>query len=273
MKNHQQHSSIGSRETRVSTAAQGFEIRTNADGSRTISGTAVVFGALSENLGGFRERIAAGAFTQSLRDNADVLILAQHNLAQPLGRVSSGTAKVWQDERGLHFSCTLPETSWARDLVALLQRGDVRQMSFGFAVPPGGDEWTTEPDGLLLRTVNMATVYECSVVTAPAYAQTSVSLRSAPAHIKAQLQKEDDGQRGDFNFVRYDLGDDAPDVGDDGNGESGDDDLDGCECRCAPCQEDRCADCDNPLCTEDNCATCPVQVREAHFALLMRRLR
>ena len=182
----QQHRSIGSRETRVSRTSQRFEIRKNEDGSRTISGTAVVFGALSEDMG-FRERIASGAFTQSLKDNPNVLILAQHDMSQPLGSVESGTAKVWQDDRGVRFTCKLPDTSWANDLASLISDDIVRSMSFGFSVPPGGDEWSLLPDGTALRTVNTAVLYECSVVTAPAYAQTSVSLRSAPAHIREQI--------------------------------------------------------------------------------------
>jgi uncharacterized protein len=188
MKNHPGSARSHGRETRVSATPQRFEIRKNSDGSRSINGTAVVFNSLSEDLGGFKERIAPGAFTQSLKDNPDVIIAYQHDLSQPLGRVSSGTAKVWQDSRGLQFSCTLPETTYASNLIALMERGDVSQMSFGFAVPPGGDEWTLQPDGTPLRTVNTANLFECSVVTTPAYSATSVNLRSAPSYIRTKIK-------------------------------------------------------------------------------------
>jgi uncharacterized protein len=181
------HNKANGRETRVLAAPQRFEIRKNADGSRTLSGTVVVWNALSEDMG-FRERIAPGAFSQSLKDNPNVLILAQHDMAQPLGSVESDTAKVWQDDSGLQFTCKLPDTSWANDLASLIEDGIVRSMSFGFSVLPGGESWGALHDGTALRTITAARLFECSVVTAPAYAQTSVSLRRAPAHIRARIQ-------------------------------------------------------------------------------------
>lgn len=252
------------RETRVSSTPQQFEIRKNADGSRSISGTAVVFDALSEDLGGFKERIAPGAFTQSLRDNPDVVIAYQHDLSQPLGRVSSGTANVWQDSRGLQFTCKLPDTTYAQNLIALMERGDVSQMSFGFVVPPGGDEWAGQSDGTMLRTINRAILYECSVVTVPAYSQTSVSLRGAPAHVREQIRAIRAGS------LEVESGDDDSDEDSD---DGFDEDDPECECSCLACRSDRCADCSDDTCLDPNCGGCPVQIRAAHIALLTRRLR
>jgi uncharacterized protein len=234
MKNHPGSARSHGRETRVSATPQRFEIRKNSDGSRSISGTAVVFNSLSEDLGGFKERIAPGAFTQSLKDSPDVIIAYQHDLSQPLGRVSSGTAKVWQDSRGLQFSCTLPETTYASNLIALMERGDVSQMSFGFAVPPGGDEWTLQPDGTALRTVNTANLFECSVVTTPAYTATSVNLRSAPSHIKAQIK----ARRAADTSAQ-----DAP-------SETDITDEFRCDCRCAACAGGACNRCTRGDCQE-----------------------
>ena len=181
-----QHSS--SRELRISRAPH-IEVRKNVDGSRTLSGTAVVWDALSQDLGGFRERISKGAFAQSLKDNPDVIIAYQHDLSQPLGRVSSGTARVWEDAQGLQYSCVLPDTTYAQNLISLIERGDISQNSFGFSVAQGGDEWSVQADGSTLRTVNQATLWECSVVTTPAYStsENHVSLRTAPAHVLAKL--------------------------------------------------------------------------------------
>lgn len=182
------------REVRVAATPQRFEIRKNSDGTRTIAGTAVVFNAISEDLGGFQERIAAGAFTQSLISYPDVIIAYQHDLSQPLGRVSSGTAKVWQDERGLHYTCKLPDTSWARDLTALMARGDVSQNSFGFSVPPNGDAFSMQADGTVLRTVTQAVLWEISVVTTPAYStvENVVSLRSCPVDLREKIAQRDE---------------------------------------------------------------------------------
>ena len=115
------------RELRVSIPAQRLEIRKNSDGSRSLEGYAVVWNSLSEDLGGFKERVTRGAFTQSLKDNPDVLCLYGHDSNQILGRVSSGTLTVKQDDTGLKFRCTLPDTSTARDLISLMERGDISE--------------------------------------------------------------------------------------------------------------------------------------------------
>ena len=169
---------------------------------------------------------------------------------------------MWQDSRGLHFTCNLPDTSWARDLIALMERGDVSQMSFGFSVPPGGDDWSVQPDGTTLRTVNRATVYECSVVTIPAYSSTSVNLRSAPEHIKQLIRaKCAESQR---ELGTDDDFDDEDDVDEDGE-------L--CECRCAQCRDGDCDECSNAYCEDEACAACPIQERALYHDLILRRLR
>ena len=190
------HKHSSGREVRISRAPH-IEVRKNADGSRTLSGIAVVWDALSSDLGGFRERISKGAFAQSLKDNPDVIIAYQHDLSQPLGRVSSGTARVWEDSQGLQYSCVLPDTTYAANLISLIERGDISQNSFGFSVAPGGDEWTIQPDNSMLRIVNHATLWECSVVTTPAYTTSAnkVSLRTAPAHVLAKLGAKRAGNR------------------------------------------------------------------------------
>jgi HK97 family phage prohead protease len=245
------------KEVRVRTAPQKFEVRKNADGSRSISGYAATFNDLSQDLGGFKEKIQRGAFKQSLKNN-DVLCLYSHSDSQVLGRVSSGTLKVEEDSKGLYFQCKLPDTSTARDLIALLERGDVSQMSFGFQVNPDGDEWE-QIGGEYIRTLTSVTLFEVSVVAMPAYTSTSVNLRSAPASIRKKLRDADT--------------DDDPSDSTDPDSEDDGDDDDECGCDCDECEDGDCEKCSDPECVEEQCADCPAQERAAHLEIIKRKLR
>jgi uncharacterized protein len=174
------------KEVRRIVASTGkIEVRKNADGSRSIAGESVVYNSLSENLGGFREVIKAGSFSESLQDHPDVFCYYGHDDLQILGRVSSGTLALQDTQTALRFECKLPDTTTANDLIALLERGDIRGMSFGFVCID--DEWTDAGD-YLLRTVTAAILYEISVVGTPAYPATSVSLRTEERCLACPMQ-------------------------------------------------------------------------------------
>lgn len=145
-----------------------------AGDSPVIEGYAAVFNELSLDLGGFRERIAPGAFARSLEDGADVRALWDHDSKYVLGRARAGTLALGEDERGLSVAIRPPGTGWARDLVESMRRGDVDQMSFGFYVRE--DEWRDE-DGVMVRVLRDVDLFDVSVVTFPAYVQTSAEAR------------------------------------------------------------------------------------------------
>ena len=218
---------LDTREIRTYAAPQPFEVRKNSDGSRTIAGAAVVYNTLSGDLG-FRERIMPGAFTQSLRDNPDILIAYNHEIGQILGRVSAGTATVTDTAKSLNFTCKLPNTTWGNDLAVSMERGDVKHMSFGFSVNPSGDSWTSLPNGESLRTVTSAQIYELSAVPLPAYSSSSVgilraALRNCPLDIRAKLAASlRDDQLTD---------DDEADI----DGICGNDNCEICSVRCTRC--------------------------------------
>ena len=161
----------------------GYERRVapvSAVGNRLV-GYAAKYGMPSEDLGGFRERIAPGAFDQSISESTDIRALLGHDSTLVLGRRSAGTLRLLSDEIGLRVEIDLPDTTYANDLKTLVMRGDVSQMSFGFLVRPGGDTWPGEMDnGLPLRMLTAVDLREVSVVAMPAYPDTSVALRSMP---------------------------------------------------------------------------------------------
>jgi uncharacterized protein len=155
------------------------ELRASTKGStKTIAGYAAVFGRsirpeMQAQLG-FNERCQQGCFQRSIRSGADVLCLQNHDKNFLMGRVANRSLQLREDAKGLFFECTLPETSVARDLHALVTRGDLNSCSFGFTVPDNGDKWTKE-NGQITRTLTDVDISDCSVVTDPAYLDTEVN--------------------------------------------------------------------------------------------------
>lgn len=151
------------------------EIRAVDDnGVRHIIGYAAVFNSLSEDLGGFREKIEPGCFTRACKED-DVRALRNHNSDYVIARTKSGTLILSEDAHGLKIDAVPPDSQWARDLMASIDRGDIDQMSFGFRTIT--DRWETI-DGAEVRTLVEVELFDVSPVTFPAYADTTVALRS-----------------------------------------------------------------------------------------------
>lgn len=157
-----------------------------ADGTRFLKGYAAVFNKLSEDLGGFKEKIKPGAFKKALKDS-DVRMLFNHNSDYVLGRESNGTLEVKEDERGLLVNATPPD--WAAWIMESVERGDIDKMSFGFWV--GVDEWDHKRN---VRTlVEVAELVEVSPVTFPAYPSTNidVAMRSRKESLEKEIPPEE----------------------------------------------------------------------------------
>lgn len=145
----------------------------------SIQGYAAVFGKRSEVLGDFVEQIEPGFFAPALKH--DVRALWNHNTDLVLGRTKNKTLALEEDEKGLRVVINPPDTQWGRDAMELIRRGDVNQMSFGFSVKPGGDEWSSESNKIRVRTLKAGgckALYDVSPVTFPAYPQTSAQVRA-----------------------------------------------------------------------------------------------
>lgn len=170
-----------------------LEVRADGEGSKKIRGHAAVFSKLSEDLGGFKEIIDAGAFTDAIKRD-DVRALFNHNPSYVLGRNKSGTLVLAEDERGLAIEIDPPDTQYARDLMVSIGRKDISQMSFAFRIDgKNGERW--EVDGKeakpieafmamwddtkheIVRHVVKVRLYDVSPVTYPAYPSTDVKIR------------------------------------------------------------------------------------------------
>ena len=150
------------------------EIREADEGK--IVGYAAMFNKWSQNLGGFKEIIRNTAFSRSLEEGADVRFTFNHDKNYVLGRTTSKTLSLSTDKKGLQVENTPPETVWAQDLITSVKRGDIDQMSFAFDVPKGGDKWYSK-DGETKRELSDVNLHDVSIVTYPAYLQTSVAVR------------------------------------------------------------------------------------------------
>ena len=151
-------------------------VEVRAEGEQSVAvGYAARFDALSQNLGGFVERIDPKAFNQTVTQ-ADVRALFNHDANYVLGRSSSGTLRMDVDDEGLRYEIDLPPTATGRDLAVLLKRGDISGSSFGFRVLD--DEWGETEDGYPLRTLKAVALRDVGPVTFPAYTAAESALRS-----------------------------------------------------------------------------------------------
>lgn len=144
--------------------------------------TKTVIGDLDH--GGWREEVAPGTFAKTLAEG-DALMVYQHDLTKPLARVSAGNLDLregsYEGQKGLAVKATPVDTSYARDLKALVKAKVIRGMSFGFNVTK--DDWyddqgraSDEVNGTN-RVIREVKLIEVSPVTRPAYASTAIAAR------------------------------------------------------------------------------------------------
>lgn len=153
------------------------------DESPVFYGVAIRYNSWSEDLGGFRERIKSGACRTAIK-TSDTRALINHDPSLILGRTKPGRSEntliLKETNRGLEFEVDMPDTNAARDLAVSIERGDIDQCSFSFRIADGGDEWKeVNDDSLVERTISeFSRISDVSIVTYPAYEDTSVALRS-----------------------------------------------------------------------------------------------
>jgi HK97 family phage prohead protease len=151
------------------------ELRSADDGAPLIGGYASVYETDSSDLG-FIETMKTGAFEGRTSD--DVVALFNHNADFVLARTTSGTLQLRNDERGLYFEAQLDTTDPDTERVlSKIRRGDVHQCSFAFTVAPGGDRWFEDGNTLRREINTVGQLFDVSVVTYPAYPDTSCFAR------------------------------------------------------------------------------------------------
>jgi HK97 family phage prohead protease len=196
----------------------GLKVREAGEGeqSRTIEGTPIVFGVRSVNLTPWSETRAVyevlekGCITPELLQRSDVILNLNHSNMVPdvLGRfrnTDKDTLQLTLNEDNMECRCEMPHTNNADDTLELMKRGDITGMSFAFSDDyqdsengvsyERTEERTADGKEVWLRHVKRITgLYDVSIVTHPAYEQTSVGTREASdaidKAIDAQLKRE-----------------------------------------------------------------------------------
>ena len=151
------------------------EFKTREDGEELrIEGYFAVFNSNYDIWPGASESVAPGAFSKTL--GGDVRALIDHETMYVLGRNQAGTLELREDSHGLWGSVLInPNDQDAMNLYARVQRGDVNQCSFGFDILDEETEY--QDNGDVHWTIKEVKLYEVSVCTFPAYAETSVQAR------------------------------------------------------------------------------------------------
>lgn len=165
--------------------------------SRNITGYAVVFESVSEDLG-FRERIMKGAITDDTIKKSDVFCLLNHDSTKVLARskYGEGSLKLEIDERGLKYSFTAPQTDLGNEILEHLERGEIDSSSFAFTVSldEGSEKWYTV-EGVQYRDIYVVeALYDVSPVYQSAYQETTVSKR-ALEELEKQKTMQDEKEK------------------------------------------------------------------------------
>ncbi|HFU6601368.1 TPA: phage major capsid protein [Bacillus pacificus] len=123
----------------------------------------------------FVERVMPSVFENALKRGNDVKLLLEHDKNMLLARTKDETLKLTETSRGLEMEANLVPSNQSEHIHALIKRGTLNKMSFGMVVLD--DEWE-QVNGVNKRSITELALYECSIVSDPAYEDSSVEARS-----------------------------------------------------------------------------------------------
>ena len=156
-----------------------FQTRAAKDGEGpVIDGYFSVFNSDYPLWPGATEQVALGAFAKSLAGDygeCDARARQPMYTTLVLGRTTAGTRSRCGLRTAFGTIQINEQDTDAMNLYARVQRGDVSQCSFGFDIK--SEEFVENPDGSVRWIIKDVVLYEVSVCTFPAYAETSVEAR------------------------------------------------------------------------------------------------
>jgi HK97 family phage prohead protease len=140
---------------------------------RTLYGVAAPYDRPAQ-IGDFQERIAPGAFSRTLRDRADVMLLRDHDMTALLARTGNGSLVLEDRGDGLHFRAELAQFTAADDALAMARAGLLAGCSIGFYAR--AEQWSTRRDERTLTDIELVEI--SAVQSLVAYHGTSIAARS-----------------------------------------------------------------------------------------------
>jgi len=149
---------------------------------RTVRGYAAVYDSpwndrLVEQMG-YVEQIARGAFRKALSRSDNVPLLWQHERRDMLATTGAGTLRLKEDGRGVALEADLPDNPLGEYAASMIERGDVRGMSYGIQTLPE-DSTMEQRDGVYHRILKSAQrLLDVTLTYEPAYEAATVELRS-----------------------------------------------------------------------------------------------
>jgi HK97 family phage prohead protease len=160
-----------------------FEMRSSGTDGRTLEGYVAMFGSVAripDRGGDFDEELHPGFADRSLSAGYPVMQF-DHGRDPRVGTVPIGVYDTFdKDARGYFVRGRLFDNPVVDPVRQAIAGKAIKGMSFRFSVrKPGGDRWNRRSrDGVDKRDILDADVHEAGPVVFPAYAQTSVTVRS-----------------------------------------------------------------------------------------------
>ncbi len=149
-------------------------LETRSEEEMYIEGYFAVFNKETELWPGAFEELDPKAFNNTL--NNDIRALINHNTNLVLGRNKANTLELKTDSHGLWGRVKINSNDTdAVNLYERVKRGDVDQCSFGFNILD--EETNYRDDGTVKWRIKEIDLHEVSIVTFPAYEETSVQAR------------------------------------------------------------------------------------------------
>lgn len=159
-----------------SLSGDDYLIRRSNSESREIEGYGIVFNKRFKLWSNHYEEIAPGAGDYFRKNGIDVLSCFNHDFNKVLGRTLSGSMRFEIDETGVKYIVKVAKTTYGDDLLASVERGDIRGSSFMFRSKV--TEWIEEENSSIRRIKEFSQVREMGPVVNPAYIDTTVAKRS-----------------------------------------------------------------------------------------------